>query len=327
MSALLCTDSLDYFPIRHGLAPSQIGLRRLPSYQEKAKNQIFQIGNDWHTALENKRACRAERLSKYYQTHSAASDHRAICAWIIDQLCREWPDKFSRTFLHASEDFDLTCAHTGDTLAIRDGALQIAQSDIVSFADPVDLFDAIAMQIPEDLVIQSCASDFSSDHCSRIHLCHANGWSAEWAVGKSFDAIHARVPRIQTIIRDTSKILRAIVSSTAPMERVGAVNFRTSPILNRHPEIPEEKRHQPFHHLNHPYLFLRFERQCVVGFADSRDFLFTIRTYLTQISPRMPLDKWESFLLCLNADSDGTNPDRFLNSNREELLRWTCAPA
>lgn len=298
-----------------------MGLRRLPSYQETQKNQIFQFGNDWLDCLANKKACREERLSKYYQVASQGN-HTEICLWIINTLCQEHPEFFTKQNITDSQSFDLVASHTNDVIAVRNGMLEVSKSHIQSFESPQDLFDAIAMQVPEDLVVQACDEDYKTNHCARIHLCHANGWSAEWAVKKDFDEIHARVPRISTIIRDSAKMLKAIVESSSPMERVGAVNFRTSPALNRHPEIPDEKRHIPFHHLNNKSLYLRFERQCVVGFASTKQFLFTIRTYRTQLDPTMPEDLWNSFEKCMENASDGTNPHKFLESNRAELMMW-----
>ncbi|HVJ65779.1 MAG TPA: heme-dependent oxidative N-demethylase subunit alpha family protein [Bdellovibrionota bacterium] len=321
MTERLNTDFLDYFPIRHGLSPSQIGLRRLPTDRQDARNKIFQMGTDWQECLENKRLCRVERLGKYYQSH-AARPPRAISLWIMNELAAEYPDLFALS--QSPSGPSLHAKHTGDVIAASaEGDLDRTRSQLNSFAvEAVDLFDALAMQVPEDLVVQGCADDYSQDECQQVHLCHANGWSAEWAIGKSFDAIHARVPRIETIIRDTAKILRAIVESPAVMERIGAVNFRTSAQLNRHPEIPEEKRHVPFHHRDNAHLYLRFERQCTVGFAAEKAFLFTIRTYRTQLDPGMPLDAWKSFVQAMAQSSDGTNPHRFLASNRDELLRW-----
>jgi hypothetical protein len=311
---------LNYFPIRHGLSPTQIGLRRLPNDLSCDKNKIFHLGTDWQECLENKRECRTERLGKYYQNNTLI-DHRPVCRFIIKTLCTEHPETFILKSLTPTASL-LSCKHTGDQIAFDDGHINLTKSQITSFKDPTDLFDALCMQVAEDLVIQQCGSDYKTDQCAHIHLCHANGWSAEWAIGKSFDAIHARVPNIENIIRDSSKILRSIVESTATLERIGAVNFRTSPNLNRHPEIPDHERHVPFHTQTNPNLFLRFERQCVVGFKSELQFLFTIRTYRTQISPLMPEDKWKAFVKALSQSSDGTNPHKFLESNRSELLSW-----
>lgn len=298
-----------------------MGLRKLPSYQENPKNRIFQFGKDWELCLENKLKCRDERLGKYYQSAPDGEGYSEVSLWIINQLCEEWPEWFQKTNVKNEKTFDLIAKHTGDLISVENLSLNVNASKF-RFQNPVDLFDALAMQVPEDLVIQKCEKDFSKDYCAKIHLCHANGWSAEWAVSKDFNAIHARVPNINNIVRDTSKMLSAIVNSKTPLERIGAVNFRTSPQLNRHPEIPENERHIPFHHQNNPNLFLRFERQCVVGFPESCSFLFTIRTYMTQISPQMPQDKWTSFVNCLKSSSEGTNPHKFLQNNREELNKW-----
>lgn len=315
---LLDTDFLDYFPIRHGLTSSQIGLRRLTADPPNTLNKIFHMGVDWQACLENKRRCRTERLAKYYQ-HTGEAPYK-VCLWMMHTLGREYPEVFEVS----GDDtlLTLTAAHTGDKICARAGILDRGASKFVSFANPFDLFDALAMQVPEDLVLQKCLDDYRQDSCVRIHLCHANGWSAEWAINKSFDAIHARIPRIDTIIRDSAKMLKALVESKSAMERLGAVNFRTAPDLNRHPDIPEAERHVPFDHDLNPSLYLRFERQCVVGFAAEREFLFTIRTYRTQIAPTMPKNKWHAFTQLMQAPSDGTNPHRFLELNRTELLSW-----
>ena len=236
------------------------------------------------------------------------------------KLESEYPDLFN---FQAKDSFNwsLSASHTGDLIIVKNSCLD-KDSKFNGFDQATDVFDALAMQVEEDLVYQGSQNEYKTDECQAIHLSQANGWSAEWAIGKSFDEIHMRVPRIKEIIRDTSKIIKSIVEAPFPTERIGAVNFRTSSALNRHPEIPEHIRHVPFHHEKNPNLFLRFERQTVSGFKKESAFLFTIKTYITQISPDMNKSKWESFKLCLEQSSEKSNPHKFIELNRIELEKW-----
>jgi hypothetical protein len=180
----------------------------------------------------------------------------------------------------------------------------------------IDLFDALAMQLPEDLVIQEVRECGTNDKSLAIHLCHANGWSAADNIGQSFNWIHQHVPRINNIIPHPQKMLEAIMKSQNGYERLGANSIRSCIQLDRHPRILDEDKNPPFN-LDKENFYLRFERQCVCPIT-SNQFLFTIRTYITQVSQLM-LDNsfFERFISSRKFMQENSRLQNFLDKNSE----------
>ncbi|NCN27050.1 DUF3445 domain-containing protein, partial [bacterium] len=240
------TDVLDYFPIRDGLKASSIGLRKLPKDKLKdPRNFIFQIDEFFAHYRKNKIECRKEKLCKYYQVVAPAPQE--LIQFFLDTLLDEYPQSFKLTRLEKNWQFE--CLLSKETL-VFDEKLNLLEAQSKYERDEVggpyvDAWDALSMQVSEDLVLQKVPGN-ERDFTQVIHLCHANGWSAEGAVGQSFDKIHEDVPGINKLIPDSRKILSAILRSEHTMERVGALQYRTSGELNRHPQISRADLNQDF---------------------------------------------------------------------------------
>lgn len=279
-------DSLDYFPLKNGIQPSKMGLRKL-NHEDPRKNKIFQIDEHYDKFIDNKYDCMAENTDKYYR-RALGIDLSNIENYIIDTLEEEYPERFKS--LHQKD------------------------------------FSPLALKVPEDLVVH-CFND-TRDWAEAIHLCHANGWSAEENINWTFDQIHDKVPRMDEIGKGPAvrKMMEAIVKSNEPMERIAAISFRTDSILNRHPEA--KIKHLPFDLETNPNLFIRFERQTVKGFEkvgneenSPSGFLFTIRTYFVDVS-KLTGDYKQRVIEAFENPNPKVYSYQFIKENREQVLEW-----
>lgn len=277
------SQDLDLFPLYDGLKPSAMGLKKITKGASATeKEKVFLFGSSFQTLRESKILCRKENLGKYYQTKTHFPE---VIQYVVDTLATQNSEHFSKevvgdkTYLH--------CSLTKEKLAFNPKYELIKEESKTEF-EYQDSLDALAMQVGEDLVIHKIPagqlnplkpeeSKVDSSEC--IHLCHCNGWTAEWAIGQTFDFIHKGVPRINQIIPNAMRMMMSFIqNSNWCFERIAAISIKTSDILNRHDSF-EELWDKPFDPEN-PLMHLRVERQTITGFKDSECFLFTIRTFL-----------------------------------------------
>lgn len=302
-------DPLEYFPLKDGLKPTQMGLKKLPNYDLEKKNNIFQFDNKFSLFRELKVLQRSENLKMYYQNNGRL-DLKPVIEHIVRTLLLEHPDKFSL------ENNKLHCHLTNETLFFSNDFKLTHQ--ITNLSVPyVDAFDALSSQVQEDLVVHTLFGE--DDFTSVAHLFSPNGWSAEWAINQSFKFIHEGVSKIDKVVPRPHQMLRGLIQSGYVFERVAAINFRTDTKLNRHPEI---KIDEPFCPAN-PKLFMRFERQTTTGFKDINSFLFTIRTYFVDCDQRLKdKEKHAQIVRALREAHEDANANKFLRANKENVLKW-----
>lgn len=314
-------DPLDYFPLYQGMKPSSAQMKVMKPETGNLKTNIFQIDNKWAIYREAKEEARKERLGKYYQTlnHETSQKDIAVCKYIIDTLLTEYPQHFSNKTIDGLNY--LSCSLSQEILVYNDQLDLVAEKSIIHTAVPfVDLYDALAMQVSEDLVVYS-KLDESSHATSRIHLSHANGWSAEWAVGQNFQYIHEGVPRITQIMPRMEPIVQSLFKLPRPIERVGAISFRTDTLLNRHPEVPENLMHQAFDKDNYPHLFMRVERQTVSSFVAEAKFLFTIKTYFVDCK-HPDMTKRNAVIEAFTNLNEKAYKYEWMRDNQNQVLEW-----
>jgi hypothetical protein len=257
----------DFFPLYDGLKPSSMGL--LPFSKHKKRFLINE--KSFKMFRKNKELCRKERLSKYYRHTS--KKYPEIVKFIIQTLLKEYPEYFQSKF--ANNVLTLQCKLTEEELKFD---LEGNLVDYKSKLKFVDAMDALAMQVPEDLVVHDFGKN-GRDFASSIHLCACNGWSAEEAIGRGFDHIHKGVKGIKRIIPNTLKMMVFIATKLISFERLAAISFKTTSYLNRHPDF-EHIYDKPFRSKMH----IRLERQTVTGFSGATNaFLFTIRTFVYDV--------------------------------------------
>lgn len=311
-------DPLDFNPIKQGIATSSIGLKKLPLYKNPLKNLVFLFDDSFADYRKEKLERRSESLKRYYQKIEEVPAE--VIEWIITKLHSENEEHFSWK-VEDSIGY-LQCDLTEEILAFDKNFVLDNSRGKTSF-EYIDAFDALAMNVQEDLVIHTAYPSTEEDASTAIHLCYPNGWSAQMNIGRSFYAIHEDIPFFTRIMPKPYKIVNAVVNNSDTFERIGSTNFRTSDVFDRHPEIPYEERHLPFHHRENPQLALRFERQTVKGFPDSSCFIFTIRTYFLDCAKLARDVKQRGVLRKIFTESrSDTKSATFIQENSVEVLKW-----
>lgn len=315
MEPFVFDTELDFFPLYGGkIKPSSMGLKKLREYEseQKEENKTFLFGPSFAEFRQNKEECRNERLSKYYQ--STSDKYPEIIEYIVKTLSFENRDFFS------IEELDsltiLNCHLTNESLYFN------SNWDLVNFKSNlttpfVDAVDALSMQVSEDIVIHKVpngqlnplkSEKEKRDYASHIHLVHCNGWDAEWAINNTFDFVHKSVPRISSIIPNSSRMMLSFLNQGFRFERIAAISFKTTPYLTRHHSDINQWGKE--FNKEEPYLTSRVERQTVRGFKESEAYLFTIKTYLYHIGPNEKTeDKERADKRLKDACSVFENPD------------------
>lgn len=226
-------------------------------------NRIFDVDEEYRKYISNKDDCRKE-LGKYFCTKDLAYDvELAACLRIARELARSYPEHFS---LEESQSYTLHNRLTNTSIVWTN-------SGFVSPGQFLSLFDAMANQVQEDLAIFRMNDE--RDWLAAIHLCSPNHWDPREKIGRHFQDIHLPVPAMERTVSQYKPMLLSVINK-GPFARY-AWGVDTDNILNHHPAGPN-RRTPPG-----KKLFIRMERQHLIGLPKVSAFVFTIRTYFYAI--------------------------------------------
>ncbi|WP_153796523.1 heme-dependent oxidative N-demethylase family protein [Foetidibacter luteolus] len=266
---------MKYLPFLTGTYSTAPGLWPI-ARQTDFDKLIFQITDDYINYLQNKTDCRKENMGKYYcEERLLPSTSRAVNHYIAAQLQQEYPHYFE-----FSENGSYC---TFINLQTRQVLRWHKESNELSGPGYLSVFDALCCQVQEDFAI--CQLQEDDDWMAAIHLCAPNHWGAEDKTGKNFNAVHAPVPGMEKTQAHHSKMLQSIVHK-GPFTRF-AWGIATDNRLNHHPQPPpgiDADWWQGRKIDAHAQLYIRTERQNLVGFPETNAFLFTIRTYFYPVA-------------------------------------------
>lgn len=146
--------------------------------------------------------------------------------------------------------------------------------------------DELVMELQEDLVLMHLAPGHAPERTRALymHVCFPGGWNPAALLGKSFTALHARVP-YETGFGRSDRAEHAAALFRQPLARY-VWSVTPEPTLDRHPETPrllDWSRART--------LYLRVERQIMLPLSWARSAtapdelqgelsLFFIRTYV-----------------------------------------------
>jgi hypothetical protein len=143
--------------------------------------------------------------------------------------------------------------------------------------------DELLLELQEDLVIMHVPSSHAPERTRAVymHVCFPGGWDPSQLLGKSFPALHARVPYEPGFDR-TQRAGHAALLFQAPLARY-VWSVTPEPTLDRHPKTP---KHVTWSTAD--ALYLRVERQVMVPLPATQASagehgsaaLFFIRTYV-----------------------------------------------
>lgn len=306
-------DTFDLFPLAQGQVPPSSAIMRKLKHVPEERRKIFLLDEYYNLFRENKVRCRVEGIHKYYKALPIPYDQKKGAAnFIVGTLVEEYPTWFKLTQRHGSSL--LRNRVTGDS-AFFDEDYQLTD---YSWGDarldethpPIDLFDWLGMQVACDLVL------FNPYQAVALHLMSPSGWSAEWALGKTFGEIHQEVTTHdkKPVIKDPDQMVQSLLAMNGAIERIGGMSFRSAGHLSRHPAdiVPDEWKWD-----DDQRVFLRFERQTVMPLNGI--FLFTIRTFFSDL--RNP-KRTAQAIAALNNIHPNTNAREFLAEHAESLKKF-----
>ncbi|MDX2304329.1 MAG: DUF3445 domain-containing protein [Microscillaceae bacterium] len=264
-----------YLPFLGGKYTTAPGLRALEKAETNYDRRVFQIDQTIKSYLENIRACRTENIHKYYHEYQLNPELiKSVNAFIIQEICRDYPDLFQLETVGSEQIFH--CKLTGEVLEINTKG-NLKNSDIY-----LSLFDALMSRIPEDMAIVQLESD--RDFLSTVHVCAPSHWAPGEKIGKNFDSLHEPVPGMEKLRQNYRAMLQSIVERGA-FTRFGW-SVATDNRLNHHPLAQNSYGNQLGSTIDpqNPELFVRVERQNLIGFPAHQAFIFTVRIYFYAVN-------------------------------------------
>ncbi len=316
-----------YFPVHKGVYAMKAGLARLGTAfgNGGADRQLVQIDRQWAAYRRNKLGARSESLDKYYCADDGFDDPggRAVTQLLLDTLPREHPAWFSRQ-RESDGHLSLRCRLSGEVLRFDDH-LDLVRATAGMPVQPAyrDGVDALASQIQEDLSFVSAAPE-GHGRVRMLHLCAPNHWAATDRIGRSFQGAHAPVPQFERIARQTSALL-ANLRNGGPYVRF-AWGLATDRRLNHHPQPGPDcadaaawqgRQFDP----DRPNLFVRVERQVLIGLPAANGVLFAIRTYFTDVVDLAP-EQRRVLAAALRAMDDEIARYKGLADTRAAMAAW-----
>jgi dimethylamine monooxygenase subunit A len=266
-----------YLPFLDGKYSTAPGLLWMKKAIAEKDRLVFQIDETYDRYLENKKACRQENLNKYYtRSRFVPATERAVNQYLVNQLTQEYPGQF--IFKPASDFYYLRNQYTGEELTWAEDWQAVTQNTYQ------DLFDGLCGQVPEDIAV--CQLEQNQDWLAALHLCAPNHWAAQDKIGKPFNVVHGPVPGLDQMMRHYFKMLESLVQK-GPFTRF-AWGIATDNRLNHHPKAPPGWNATDWQGraigLHHPELYIRVERQNLIGLLAVNAFIFTIRTYFYSVA-------------------------------------------
>lgn len=269
-----------YFPPQKGVyevAPGLSALGKDFGNGEQDK-KFLALDSDFGIYRENKIRCRKENFSKYVcKKDFPLATEQAVCAWLIERLCADYPDLFSVRVSRTDKYlFVLSCASTQEEITF-DQSYNLVSTN--SKIDPpyADLFDALCSNFPADLSVVT--KNESKNWVSALHLCAPSHWAAADKIGRDFTEVHLPVPGIEKVNKAAGSLVDAMILR-GPYIRF-AWSMVTDRRLNHHPLPPpnissEEWNGRIFDPAKASPFYLRVERQTLWGLPQVQSALFGI---------------------------------------------------
>lgn len=279
--------------------------------------KILQFDIQFDTYRQQKLRARSHDYEKYVRELPSQNnlDARTISRILAQIASSEYPKYFQKQDLE--QGWNLKCLLTGETLRFDQNDTYI---DFVSCDQNINHtyhsgLDALANQFQEDICVVKKGA--SSDRLIAAHLCFPNRWSPADKIGNTFSEIHRPVGRFAEANPNASNLVKGVLGK-APFVRF-AWGLSNDRILDH---FPEETK--PFSFENDEEdLYIRVERQVLLGLPEHNLLLFFIRTYYEDcLDLRREEDNRESLISALLSMNPELLSYKGLLKYRERIVNW-----
>jgi len=131
---------------------------------------------------------------------------------------------------------------------------------------------ALGRRLVEDFAVLR-RDEAGTDRTLWLHACFPSGWRPEQVIGRSFLAIHARIPAFEAVARKSDSLVEAMVTRGPYVRFVWTISADDA--LDHHPDEGQRLAWTA----DTPRGFLRVERQTSVPLPGGGGCIFLIRTY------------------------------------------------
>ena len=312
-----------YFPVSKNPFEFKAGLYNLGGKENPAENRVFQIDDQWSYYRSEKIKSRQERLAKYICQQNL-SQHVAAqaCHYIASQFTQEYPNYFH---YQQGKQFSKFNSLLSNERFVFDSQMNLlAESETSIAPDYLNMLDALACQLQEDITITEVGKD--NDKLTYLHLCYPNYWAAGEKIGTSFLDSHTPVPDMEKIARNHRGIVEMLLNK-GPFERF-TWGLTSDTRLNHHPEPAPGFDKQSWwgrkFDSSDPKLFFRIERQITIPLPEVNSFLFIIRTYYRDIA-LFSHQELTRLMFSINSMSDNILNYKGISQSKKEILEWMSA--
>jgi len=300
-----------------------------------AKPNLFRLGKDFGNGSSDQRVLQIDSQFDEYRQRKldtcttnygdyvgelmSIEDACAVNKALSDIACMEYPEYFER--LTNEKEWLLRCRLSGDTLSFSN---ENVYTGATSFGAAVGTtyrsgLDALACQFQEDICVLKI--DDSVDRLVAAHLCFPNRWSAPQKIGKSFMEIHQPVAGFEAANPNAFNLIRAMLGNTTYVRFAWGLSNDIA--LDHH---PEKFAGFLFKDEEDP-LFIRVERQVLVGLAQNNLLLFFIRTYYEDCHKNYFLKEFaEPLANALLSMSHDLMLYKDLSESRNKIVDWLKKP-
>ncbi len=297
-----CSDLKDFkFPIRKDTYEISPGLTPV-------SGNFYVFDKNYEHYIRQKKQTRLEDISKYFCFLNEFENEINICAKIIlDKLLLECPQKFKlnkNELVINSEKFKV------------DDKFKLLENDNYK-----NTFDLICSNVQEDIAITKV--DSNQDKSIAIHLSFPNHWNPNSKIGKSFYDIHTPVADFEPINKITDQILNLMINK-GPFERY-AWGLSTDSRLNHHPISPIQIKQEVWNGRDfdstNPQLFMRIERQTILGVPSISSSIFTIRTFFIDVNT-ITQSQRKALILAIESMSKSTLKYKGIAHNKDQIIKY-----
>lgn len=287
MADVLQAAPTPYYPYENGRYEAKAGLYKLGQHpvHDRIETHVFMIDRDYARYIAGKVEVHRTALHRHYlQAALTPAMRETVTRFMATRVAEEYPDGFTwdaersvltNRWLGWSARLDFG---TGAVTVVERGDGPLAH--LVADVTPLDAFDFLALNVPEDLAIWTREPGTAQEWLPLVHICAPHHWDPREKVGKAFFAVHAPVADAAAMIAAAEKMARAVIEQ-GPFVRF-AWGMAANDVLNHHPDADhagDRTQEGDEDEAAWAGMFVRVERQTLWGFPDVQAALFTIRPY------------------------------------------------